>query len=724
MFAANLCARKQKNMKKIYLPLVTFFALSANAQEIQWTKAEDTTRAKELSEVVVTATRTERKLTNVAVPVRIINQTTIQQAGSLRLRDILQEQAGLYLTNGFGAGVQMQGLNPDYTLIMIDGEPLVGRTAGVLDLNRVAVGNVKKIEIVKGPSSSLYGSEAMAGVINIITDNSFKKKLSAGIRYGFGNPDDGWALPGSSKAFNNTDMNLQGSATIKNKLGIQYFSNANFLDAISYRPNSTDRVPQPVWRLTNQLQLSYPFSPKTKATLSVRHAWDHIKQNLTVDNIGSSTSTYGYESNKDLNINGAVTHQFNDHIKTALRLYATQYNGLQRLFYTDKPDSVYNDVFKQHFYRAENQTDFNWGKSTITAGAGYAIDQVNSTRYDDVNSRKQNNIAYAFAQEEWRPTEKLTVIGGIRYDDNKLFAAAVSPKVAIRYAVNSKLSLRASLGRGFKAPDFRQLYLNFTNIAAGGYSVFGTIDAVKIIDHLNQEGQIADLTADYSKLKQLTPEFSTGANLGGTYNPIKNLVINFNAFRNDIENLIDVREVATRINGTQIYSYINVKNAYTEGGELEVKYDLNKKWQVNAGYQYLVTADKDELKKVKAGEVYTTGANGSRVLKTSEYRGLPNRSTNMANFKITYDYHGVFFTARVLYRSKWIVAKGGSQVNDINSEYANGFAQLNLSTGHQLKNGFRMIMGMDNVFNYQDVNNLPNLPGRMIYIGAQFRIIQ
>jgi outer membrane receptor for ferrienterochelin and colicin len=83
-------------------------------------------------EIVVTGTRTERKLSNVAVPTKIISRKTIQQAGSLRLSDVLQEQAGLFLTSGFGVGVQMQGLNPDYTMIMINGEPLVGRTSGVL----------------------------------------------------------------------------------------------------------------------------------------------------------------------------------------------------------------------------------------------------------------------------------------------------------------------------------------------------------------------------------------------------------------------------------------------------------------------------------------------------------------------------------------------------------------------------------------------------------------
>ena len=176
----------------------------------------DSAYFKLLNEVVVTATRAERKLGNVAVPVTIISQKQIQQAGTLRLRDILQETTGLFITSGFGAGVQMQGLSADYTMILIDGEPLVGRTAGVLDINRIAVGNIKKIEIVKGPSSSLYGSEAMAGVINIITDHSRKKQLSAGLRYGFGNPDLGWAAPAGSETFKQSDFNITAGTYLKN----------------------------------------------------------------------------------------------------------------------------------------------------------------------------------------------------------------------------------------------------------------------------------------------------------------------------------------------------------------------------------------------------------------------------------------------------------------------------------------------------------------------------
>lgn len=698
------------------------FILAANTVYGQ----KDTLFNKTLDEVVITATRTERKLGNVAVPVSIISQKTIQQAGSQRLKDILQEQPGLFITNGFGAGVQMQGLNPDYTLLLLDGEPLIGRTAGVLDLNRLTVGNIKKVEIVKGPSSSLYGSEAMAGVINIITDHTYKKKLTAGIRYGFGNPDAGWALPAGSNTFKSTDITLHGSTTI-NKLGLQYSGNAYYIDGISFRPFSKDRIAQPIWRLTNQVQANYPFSNKTNLNISVRYAWDHIKQEFAVSNNGTITNSYGRETNQDINISPVLTHQFSRKLKSTLRLYSSLYNGSQVLHFKEKPDSVYNDDFRQRFYRAENQTDISWSKMTLTLGAGYTIDEARSTRYSSLSSNKQNTIAYGFAQYEWKPSDRFVAIAGLRYDDNKLFAAAFSPKLALRYKAGKKLLLNASVGRGFKAPDFRQLYLNFTNIAAGGYSVYGAIDAVTIINEQQRLGQIAEIKEDFSRLRELKPEFSTGINVGAVYKQSGSLSFALNLFRNDIEDLIDVRQVATRINGSQIFSYINVRNAWTQGGEITAEWQLIKHLGVSAGYQLLFTADKEELKSVKAGEQYTRDASGySRILNRNEYTGLPNRSRHMANLKLNYENeHKFFATARLLYRSQWAVANtDGNTVYNSNDEFASGFVQVNISAGKELRNGIRLNGGIDNVFNYKDVDYLPNLQGRMIYAGIQASLLK
>src|SRR4030095_14686971 len=168
------------------------------------------------------------------------------------------------------------------------------------------------------------------------------------------------------------------------------------------------------------------------------------------------------------------------------------------------------------------------------------------------------------------------------------FAAAFSPKLATRYAISKKFIVNASIGRGFKAPDFRQLYLNFTNNAAAGYSVYGGIDATRIITQQQSKGLIAELKEDFYKLKTLKPEFSTGINVGGTYQPFKDLSINLNFFRNDIEELIDVRQVATKTNGAQVYSYINIKRGFTQGGEVEINWQPVNHLQITSGYQHLI----------------------------------------------------------------------------------------------------------------------------------------
>ena len=676
-----------------------------------------------LNEIVVTSTRTENKLGKVAVPVKIISKKSIQQSGSLRLKDILQEQAGLNLTNGFGAGIQMQGLSPDYTLILLNGEPLVGRTAGVLDINRIGISNIKKIEIVKGPSSSLYGSEAMAGVVNIITEDSYKKSLESSVRYGFGNPDKGWISPSDKDVFKNIDFNITGSSIYK-KTAIRVSSNSFYIDGISYRPYSTLRVPQPIWRLTNQLQINHSFSPKTNLNLIIRHGYDHIKQELSVGNLGGVSNSYGREANNDLNINPIISHTFNNKIKSALRLYKTRYTGSQKLYFTDKPDSIYDDEFRQNFVRAENQTDFNWNKNRLAVGAGYTIDEANSTRYDNIKSKKTNTILSAFIQNEWMPSNKITLIAGMRYDYNKVFAAAFSPKIAARFTINKKISFNASVGRGFKAPDFRQLYLNFTNNAAGGYSVFGTIDAVKIINQMQSLGQISEIKDDFYKLTALTPEYSTGINIGSTITFNKNILFNFNLFRNDIEALIDVRQVATKSNGAQIFSYINIKNAYTKGGEAELNWQLCNQLKISSGYQYLLTADKDDIKNIQAKKVYTRNNDGiSRLLNKSEYVGLPNRSKHMANIKLFYENkHDFFATARLMYKSTWYVSdKDGNGLINTNDEAAKSYSIINLSAGKKINKSLSINIGIDNLLNYQDATYLPNLQGRMTYVTANFK---
>ncbi len=658
--------------------------------------------------VVVTANRTERKLSNVTVPVNIINAKQLQQTGSLRLTDILKEQPGLTISSGFGAGVQLQGLNPDYTIILINGEPLVGRTAGVLDLNRIALGNIKKIEIVKGPSSSLYGSEAMAGVINIITDATTAIPLQASLRYG---------------TYQTLDAGINNSIATKS-IFYQGFYNYYSTNGYSIRPNSSSRVTTPIDRFTTNQQFKVNLSDNTNLALGLRLTDEKIQNDISVSNGGTTITSNGKEHNTDQNFNLTLNHRFSNSLKTSFRGYSTEYNSKQDL--VTVTGSPYYDLLNHLFQRIENQTDWSINKQlNLQIGAGSVWEGVKSTRYDSEKVRKNNSIQYGFTQLEWDANKKLIVIGGLRFDKNEAYASAFSPKISALYKLTTKQKIRFSIGEGFKAPDFRQIYLDFTNAAAGGYSVFGTAQAQQVIGQLQTMGQIGALYDNYYQLKALKPEYSTGMHLSWDYEPTVNSLLSVQVFRNDISNLIQVQQVGAYITGAQIFSYLNIGRAFTQGVEIEAKQKIAKNLIVSGGYQYLETGDKDQIAHIKAGTVYTRDANGySRLLTLSDYVGLPNNSKHKAQLKLSYyKTNGFFANVRALYRSQWAVNNtNGNEVYDNGDEFAKGYVSVSSSVGKDYKNGFSVQVGCDNISNYIDASNLPNLPGRTYFATIKYQI--
>ncbi|MBP5999816.1 MAG: TonB-dependent receptor [Sediminibacterium sp.] len=694
-------------MKKSSYFFLLFGLLYGTASNAQTGIIKDTVEANGDS-VVVTATRTERKLSNLTVPVTIINAKTIQQNGALRLTDILKEQTGLNLTSGFGAGVQLQGLNPDYTIILINGEPLVGRTAGVLDLNRIALGNIKKIEIVKGPSSSLYGSEAMAGVINIITDASYGAPIAVGLRYG---------------TYNTLDANLETKWNTKNVL-YQGFYNVYSTDGYSIRPNSNSRVTTPIDRYSTTQQLKLNISTKTNLVFNTRFTQEQIQNEIAVSNNGVTIYSIGKESIKDANLSASLNHRFSTTLKTSIRGYTTTYDAVQNLVTIN--GLPYRDVLNHNFKRLENQTDWDIQKKLQAVfGIGAVWEGVKSSRYDSEQIRKQNEIQYAFTQWEWKPTEKFTFIGGLRFDNNTQFASALSPKVSMLYKLNPQHQFKLSIGQGFKAPDFRQLFLDFTNAAAGSYSVFGVAQAQQVIAKLDALGQIGNLFPSYYQLKALKPEYSNGVHFTWDWkiNTRSNVSVQF--FRNDIKNLIESQQVGTYISGAQIYSYLNIGRAFTTGFELEGQHQLNKTLTLSGGYQYLVTGDKDQIAEIKSGTVYTKNSQGySRLLKLNEYVGLPNTSKHKLQIKLNYNSpKGYYLNVRAIYRSRWAVNNNnGNEVFDNGDVFASGYVAINSAAGKTFKNGLNIQAGIDNITNYIDAANLPNLPGRTLYMSVKYQI--
>jgi len=691
----------------------------------QLTVSADSLKTKELDEVVVTATRNERMMGALPMPVYLIPKLQIKTMGSLRLNDVLTEQTGLVIVpqvNGSGNGIQVQGFNPDYTLILVDGEPLVGRNTGSLDLSRITVGNIKQIEIVKGPSSSLYGSEALAGVINIITERPGSTKASVYSRYG-----------------TNNTLDLSGDVSwAKEKLGVYLFANRYSTKGYDLSPEVAGSTVSPFYTYTLSSKITYKFSSKTDLSLSGRYfneEQNYQDEILDANNEVSATSTIG--NIKEWNVNPVLTHRFSNRLKTIARFYSTQYKTQSNVHIDADGSLYYHDDFKQTFMRPElNAEYFVNDKNTVTVGGGTILEGVQTSRYGDADKRKQQT-SYGFFQYEWQPIQKLDLIAGGRLDHNSVYGSQFSPKLSAQYELNDRITLKASGGLGFKAPDFRQLYLNFNNTAGGGYSVLGTEIVVDRLSELESEGKIQTYLYDPDKIGKLKAERSAALNAGGKVKVTQQLLLDVNGFYNSIDNLIETQAVALTTNNQTIYSYRNINRAFTSGLESNLSYNRIKNITISLGYQLLFAKDKDVVADVKAGEVFARDPKTyvTKRLKPGDYYGLYNRSRNTGNFKIFYSHPVTKWegSLRVVYRGKFGIGeiRGSDQPpSDINSNaildrYDNfipGYALVNLSAAKTIKQGLRFQVGVDNLFDYKNATYIPNLPGRLLYgsIGYSF----
>jgi outer membrane receptor for ferrienterochelin and colicins len=458
--------------------------------------------------------------------------------------------------------------------------------------------------------------------------------------------------------------------------------------------------------------------------LNARYTNEQIQNEIAVANNGVTIYSIGKESINDLNLSSTLNHRFSAKLKTSIRAYNTTYDAVQNLLTIN--GLPYRDVLNHNFKRIENQTDWDIQKNLQAVfGLGAVWEGVKSSRYDSEQLRKQNEIHYAFTQIEWKPIEKFTIIGGVRFDNNTQFASAFSPKVSMLYKLNQQHQFRLSIGQGFKAPDFRQLFLDFTNAAAGSYSVYGVAQAQQVIAKLDALGQIGNLFPSYYQLKSLKPEYSNGLHFTWDWKINDRSNISAQFFRNDIKNLIESQQVGTYITGAQIYSYLNIGRAFTTGFELEGQYKLNSNWTISGGYQYLVTGDKDQINEIKSGTVYTKNSQGySKLLALKEYVGLPNTSKHKLQLKLNYNSpKGYYLNIRTIYRSRWAVNNNnGNEVFDNGDVFASGYVAINSATGKTFKNGLTTQAGVDNITNYIDAANLPNLPGRTFYMSIKYQI--
>ncbi|NAS30016.1 TonB-dependent receptor [Flavobacteriaceae bacterium R38] len=681
--------------------LTSFFNVQSQQTE------RDTTKVTRIPEVVLTATRTVRQLSSLPLPVSLVTQNTIATSGTVRLNEILNEQTGIITVadqSGF-EGVQIQGIASDYILILIDGVPLVGRRSGNFDLSRLTVGNIKQIEVVKGPSSSLYGSEALGGVINIITEKPESQDLTGNTSYRIG-------------SFTQQDINFdikQG----KDKFRYAFFANRFSSEGYDLNPDADGQTVNPFENYTLNGRLYYDLSDKLSLFSSARF-YDQVQDAGFVFN---NTQFEGDSKEREWNAHMRLDHEWQENLSASYELYYTNYTANEKLLDPISNNILNDSDFDQKLFRPEIRGTYTFkNNSKLTSGAGFQYDELDRTFFDE---RVNFNSQYLYAQYDINLLDRLNVIAGVRFDNHSEYSNQLSPKLAVRYRINDYLATKVSVGYGFKAPDFRQLYFDFTNSAVG-YTVLGYNVAIARLQELQQLGQILDVVVSNSDLEDpLEAESSIGYNIGATYRKGKwNSEINF--FRNDFSNLIDTRIIARKTNGQNVFSYVNFDEIYTTGLELNTSYRFIKNLNISGGYQLLFAFDKTKEDQVKNGEVFARDpqTNQTVLVNRSDYFGLVNRSRHNANFKVFYDLPTMKANVnlRVLYRSKYVLfdTNGNGLIDTYDTSFVDGFMTTNIAASKRIYEHFTLQAGANNLFNYTD-ENIPTLPGIQGYLKINYQ---
>ena len=678
--------------------IIIAFSINLSAQE----KQKDSIKGNELLEVmVVTGTRTERVLSSLPLPMTIITSEAIAKSGVTRLNEILNEQTGIILIpdqSGF-EGIQMQGLDAAYTMILIDGVPLVGRSSGVLDLSRVSVGNIERIEIVKGASSALYGSEAMGGVINVITKKPKKDMLSGTLSYRYA-------------TFNTNDINTN-ILWKKKKFSANLFTNFYSSDGYDLDKTTPLKNVERFYNSTIQPKLYYDFSENLKLIISNRFYNQKMNNVSIIDNENYKGDAKENEWNSQIKLE----HKWNSKLYSEYELYATNYKNDS--FLNDENNTLFEKTYyNQWLFRPEVRTTLSINNDKLTAGIGLNYETLDRTYFD--NNVKFNS-QYVFVQYDYNPTEKWNILAGFRYDNHSEYASQLSPKLAVNYKFNTNFSLKGSVGYGYKAPDFRQLFFDFTNPQVG-YTVLGYNVAEERLNQFEEQGQLLSRTAGISFDKPLEAESAVNFNFGTFYKKNK-LKLDINAFYNSISNLIDTRVVAQKTNGQNVFSYFNISEVFTYGAEFNSSYNFTKEFTVSLGYQYLIAKDKSVIDNFEDYQYVRNSQLQTVKINKSDYFGLFNRSKHTANIKFLYTVPSIKtdINLRVFYRSKYgMFDTNGNQVLDKYDTFVNDYFITNLSASKYINDKVIFQAGANNLLDFTDPGQISNLAGRQLFARIQY----
>lgn len=515
---------------------------------------------KQLNEIVVTGQYVPGSIDHSVHVIKVINREKIDRMGAQNLNDVLSQSMNIRLSqdNILGSSMSLQGLSGQSVKILIDGVPVIGRQNGNIDLSQINMNNVERIEIVEGPLSVNYGTDAIAGTINIITKKNQASTYNA-----------------QTNAYyeSNGKYNISGKAgyqknknTLQITLGRDYFDGwANDEKPFTYvREIKSDSSRYLSWKPKEQLYGGILYSRPIK-NLDFRVSSDIFDENII--NRGLPRAPYGesamddryhtFRNSNALNLSGKISRRYHANFTLGYNYY----KRIKNSFYKDlttleqQPTGGQGDqdttTFQALTFRgniASTKTE-HWNYEV-----GYDL-SYEANKSGQIKGTEQHIGDYAlFSTAEYSPINNLVIKPGLRLAYNTKFDAPLIPSLNLKYDLPlsedkndfQKMIFRASYARGFRAPSLKELYFDFVDI-----------------NHDIQGNQ--NLKAEYSDNFIVNAVYSSA----GSHSAFK---LEWNNFYDKIHNLIVLAQTNS---SAATYTYANIGFTQTLGSNLTAEYTYN-----------------------------------------------------------------------------------------------------------------------------------------------------
>ena len=494
-----------------------------------------------LQAMVTTVGQRSIRISETPASVSVVAKAEIDAAAAVSANQLLRQLPGLVEvpTPPSQTTIAIRGLDAARVLVLVDGEPVSGALIDSRDIGRLSTLAAERIEVVKGPSSVEFGSDALGGVINLVTAAPTENlSVDATMRGGaLGRRE---STVGLSNTTGRLGYRLNGGWRQMNRVAAANASESTLERVYDFRGGARYR-------------LSERLSFRADAQLSrERQRWPvGGGYNGFIDNQSAQAFTEAQLST----FGGAVR------ARVFLQGFAYQFRQAQG----PVPIAGSADSLEQRERLGRVLIAYSRiaGAHTVDIGAQGSLRSMvapGKVEGDSANDR----VVEVFARDSWQRGPVLVTLGA-RSTSGSLWGNTFAPSVGAAWQLAPAWRVRGNMARGFRAPSFKEIRYTFLN-AAGGYVV---------------EGNPA-----------LVPETSWSGSGAVAWAPSDHSLLELEAFRNDLENLIDTRLSGTNPDGYQVYRNVNIARARTEGLEASARFGLGA-GELSGGYTFLRARDRD-----------------------------------------------------------------------------------------------------------------------------------